>query len=133
MLLPRPRGTQDPSDLRFFFLSLCACFPRVSLSHPSAALSLFLLQNVDNCSFSSYLECSSTISSQAVAFFTVGIQCQIPLDVSLAPVGKVPPLPVCPPGTCFSLTPGLTFFKALTPRGLFSCVCILCLLLDTLP
>lgn len=68
------------------------------------------------------LECSSTINSYAVSFFTVSIQCQIPLDLSL----WARPLLFlsCHPRTCLSRTPGLIFFKALTLRGLFSCMCI---------
>lgn len=69
-----------------------------AFSRPSAAMSLFSLQDLDNCSFFfPCLECSSTINSHAVSFFTVGIQCQIPLDLSLAPVGNAPPPPVMPP------------------------------------
>lgn len=99
---PRIRAISAASSCHCAPASCGSAFPR-----PSAALSLFPLQNLDNCSFSSRLKCSSTINSHAVAFFTVGIQCQIPLDVSLAPVGKVPPLPVVPPWNLL-----LTYTKA---------------------
>lgn len=107
-LLPRSRGTQDMGRSPLFLPVIVRLLP-AGQPFPSFSSSEFILASElgQLFFFFSYLECSSTISSQAVAFFTVGIQCQIPLDVSLAPVGTVPPLPVMPPWNLF-----LTYTRA---------------------
>lgn len=117
-LLPRPTET------RIRATSSCHCSPASRGSvfpHQLWVYSCFRTRTIV-CFFFPCLECSSTINSHAVSSFTVSIQCQIPLDLSL----WARPLLFlsCPPRFCLSLTPGLIFFKALTLRGLFSCMCI---------